>query len=362
VAAGPANTAIIVSATNVPRPVPGSDGMVHLDYDLVVTNAFDGDVTIEEVAVAAPDGTVLRRLAGDELVAATQPLLGATPTTAIPASGTVAVVVDVVVPADQVPAAVHHRIAYGLAPDTPSAALIGSDVIDGPVLAVDPTPPVAIAPSLRGPGWFILNDCCHPDSVHRFVRLVVDGERWVKPEMFAVDWVRVADGQITTGDGSRNDQWLGYGAEVVAVAPGTVVGVRDDLPESTPGGTTVPLRTAIDYAGNHVVVEIGDGVYATFEHLQPGSVSARVGDRVEAGQVLGLLGNSGNSTGPHLHFGLIDGPDPSTANAVPFTIDRYTLAGVASMDPAAETITVAGSPSPQVGTQPLDLTVVDFPE
>ena len=362
VATGPANTAIIVSATNAPRPVPGSDGMVHLDYDLLVTNAFAGAVTMSEIAVEAPDGSVLLRLAGDDLVAVTQPLLGGTPTDSIPASGTVAVVVDAVVPADQVPSAIHHRIAYDLAPGTPSAALIGSYVIDGPTLAVDPTPPVPIAPPLRGPGWFILNDCCHADSVHRFVRLVVDGERYIKPEMYAIDWVRLQDAQVFTSDGSQNDQWFAYGADVVAVAPGTVVGMRDGMPENEPGRTTTTLSTAIDYDGNHVVVDIGDGVYALFAHLLPGSVTVRVGDQVETGQVLGLLGNSGNSTGPHLHFGLIDGSDPSTANAVPFTIDAYTLAGVASMDPSTETITVAGPPTPQTETLPLDLTVGDFPE
>ncbi|MBA2518080.1 MAG: hypothetical protein H0V24_00280 [Chloroflexia bacterium] len=130
VATGPANTAIIVSATNAPRPVPGSDGMVHLDYDLLVTNAFAGAVTLSEIAVEAPDGSVLLRLAGDELVAATQPLLGGTPTDSIPASGAVAVVMDVVVPLDKVPAAVHNRIAYDLAPGTHATATFARAATD----------------------------------------------------------------------------------------------------------------------------------------------------------------------------------------------------------------------------------------
>ena len=91
----------MVSATNDPLRVSGSDGLDHLEYDLLVTNGFAAPVTLTSIAVTSPDSEALLRLEGDELVTATQPLLGRTPTATIPASGAVAVVVDVTVPPDR---------------------------------------------------------------------------------------------------------------------------------------------------------------------------------------------------------------------------------------------------------------------
>ena len=67
-------------------------------------------------------------------------------------------------------------------------------------------------------------------------------------------------------------------------------------------------RTAKAPAGNHVVLDLGNGEYALLAHLQRGSVRVEAGDRVRAGDVLGLTGNSGNSSEPHLHFHVQDRP------------------------------------------------------
>jgi hypothetical protein len=90
-AVGERATAIVVSATNDPLRVSGSDEVDHLEYDLLVTNGFGAPVTLTSIAVTAPDGETLLRLDGDALTAVTQFLLGKTPTAEIPASGTVAV-------------------------------------------------------------------------------------------------------------------------------------------------------------------------------------------------------------------------------------------------------------------------------
>lgn len=71
--------------------------------------------------------------------------------------------------------------------------------------------------------------------------------------------------------------------------------------------------------GNHLVLDLGDGTYAAYAHLQRGSLIVREGDRVRAGQPIARCGNSGNSSEPHLHFQLMDGPDPDAARGVPFT-------------------------------------------
>jgi murein DD-endopeptidase MepM/ murein hydrolase activator NlpD len=115
-------------------------------------------------------------------------------------------------------------------------------------------------------------------------------------------------------------------------------------------------------------VQIEPGVWAFYAHLQTGSVAVEIGDQVVTGQSIGRLGNSGNSIGPHLHFGLIDGPNPLTANSVPMVIDHYSLTGsvdpaslFASLsDPEALTLRMEDTAQSQSGTLPLNMTITDF--
>lgn len=68
--------------------------------------------------------------------------------------------------------------------------------------------------------------------------------------------------------------------------------------------------------GNHVVIDHG-GEYSMYAHLKPGTVAVQIGQQVRAGDVIGGLGSSGNSTEPHLHFQMCDGPDPTACHALP---------------------------------------------
>jgi murein DD-endopeptidase MepM/ murein hydrolase activator NlpD len=85
--------------------------------------------------------------------------------------------------------------------------------------------------------------------------------------------------------------------------------------------------TATAAAGNHVVVAMGHDRYALYAHLQPGSVRVKVGQRVATGQTLGLLGSSGSSNAPHLHFQLMDSPGPLGSNGIPYRFSRFSVAG-----------------------------------
>ena len=322
----PRSTAILVSATNAPLRVAGSDGSDHLEYDLLVTNAFVGPVALTEIEVFAADGESLLRLDGDALTQATQPLIGRAPTEQIPASGTVAVVMDVVVPPERAVERLTHRIAYEIAPDAPGRAMIGSFAIERPELEVDPRPATVIAPPLRGDGWLAANSCCSPLSLHRSIRVAVDGASVANPEVFAIDWVLLRDGRLFAGDGSQREQWFGFGAEVYAVANGTVVSVREGMPEEAPLQPVEDIHEPGDYGGNQVFIEIAPGVYAFYAHLQPGSIAVEVGDTVTAGQQIARLGNTGNSDAPHLHFGLLDAP-AIAGNSLPMVFDRWTLTG-----------------------------------
>jgi murein DD-endopeptidase MepM/ murein hydrolase activator NlpD len=158
------------------------------------------------------------------------------------------------------------------------------------------------------------------------------GDTWVNAQRYAIDWLRLDDGLGSTsiGDPSRNESYLIWGSEVLAAAPGTVVATRDGIAENTPqvDPTDLPFE---DAGGNFVVEDLGDGRFAYYAHLQPGSLRAHPGDRVGSGDVLGLVGNSGGSSEPHLHFQVMDSPGAPNgvvANALPFVFDAFRLQGV----------------------------------
>jgi murein DD-endopeptidase MepM/ murein hydrolase activator NlpD len=107
-----------------------------------------------------------------------------------------------------------------------------------------------------------------------------------------------------------------------------------------------------------VIIDIGNGVYASYLHLAPGSPTVRVGDKVTRGQVIGRLGNSGNSSEAHLHFQLQTTPALFPGDNIPFEIDALTYLG--SVD-----VVQGFTPGPNAGERtnqlPLALSVVAFP-
>ncbi|WP_425839383.1 M23 family metallopeptidase [Streptomyces fractus] len=130
----------------------------------------------------------------------------------------------------------------------------------------------------------------------------------------------------------RNRDYPAFGASLHAVADATVAhaedGQRDHLSRSSLAGVLYfwlvegvcrTLGGSRRVVGNHIVLDLGEGTYALYAHVQRGSLAVRAGDKVVAGQVLGRCGNSGNSTQPHVHFQLMDGPDLDTARGVPFS-------------------------------------------
>jgi murein DD-endopeptidase MepM/ murein hydrolase activator NlpD len=74
-------------------------------------------------------------------------------------------------------------------------------------------------------------------------------------------------------------------------------------------------------------VILDSGHYAFNAHLQPGSLTVAEGDEVSKGQVLGLLGTTGNSDAPHLHFHIMDGPGPLSSNGLPYRFEDFEVQG-----------------------------------
>ncbi len=148
-----ASTALLVTPLNEPHVVRGDDGRDHIEYDLLVTNAFASPVTLAAVEIIRPGNAVLGRIEGTTLAAATQGVLQQAPVVAIPASGAATVDIDLALPPGQVPQRLSHRITYAVPDASPHlVAIIGSREIRGAELAVSPFRAITIQPPLRGPG------------------------------------------------------------------------------------------------------------------------------------------------------------------------------------------------------------------
>jgi Peptidase family M23 len=131
---------------------------------------------------------------------------------------------------------------------------------------------------------------------------------------------------------------FGWGEPIHAVLDGVVVAAKDGMPERSHLHPVRELalvtKTAVTFrpteegwqriVGNHVIVR-SDGIHAAFAHLTTGSVAVEIGQTVRVGDVLGRVGHTGNSTAPHLHFQLMDGPDPLTARGVPCAFRAYEV-------------------------------------
>jgi hypothetical protein len=128
--------------------------------------------------------------------------------------------------------------------------------------------------------------------------------------------------------------------------------------ESPLGNPTV--RKPLDFSGNNVVIRVRRGVYAAYVHMQTGSVQVRRGQRVRRGQVIGRLGNSGNTSAPHLHFGIQDRPVILTSNSLPFVVDRYDFLGVASADSTPTAVNIVGTPHNERRSYPLIPTIATY--
>lgn len=156
-------------------------------------------------------------------------------------------------------------------------------------------------------------------------------------QRFAIDWARLGpDGRLFHGDANSNDNFYGYGADVLAVADARVSDLTDGIPDNV-GATERSSRVVtVDSAvGNYLTLDLGSGRFALYAHLQPGSLKVKLGDHVNAGQVLARLGNSGNSDGPHLHFQLTDGNSPMASEGIPYELEVFTQLGVLGDQAAA---------------------------
>jgi peptidase M23-like protein len=135
---------------------------------------------------------------------------------------------------------------------------------------------------------------------------------FTRDQRFAMDILIVKDGSTHRGDGTKCSDYYCYGQPVLAPAAGVVVWEQDGLPDQPPGKMDPAHAT-----GNSMILDHGNGEYSLLAHLQPGSLRYKVGDHVKADAEIGRCGNSGNTSEPHVHYHLQDGPRPFDADGLP---------------------------------------------
>lgn len=303
-----------------------ADGKWHLVYELHVSNMDKWNCRFTRIDVldgGAPQKT-LASFSGSALEQAFKhPGLAPAEKTASLTPGEFGIVflwVDFERQED-VPATLAHRVSVKVG-DYPEELTVVT-----PAIAVDRDPVVTIASPLEGDNWVAANGPSN-SSAHRTAALPVNGHAYIA-QRFAIDWVEIyPDGQTYRGDPLDNKNYRAYGTEIHSVADGTVTETLDGLPQNVPNSPKLAVGLTLEnIGGNHVIVDIGGGRHAFYAHMQPGSVRVKVGDKVTRGQVLGLLGNSGNSSEPHLHFHICDRSSELGCEGLPYALKSFELVG-----------------------------------
>lgn len=294
-----------------------ADGGYRIAYEMHLTNCSSNEITLTAIQVAPSREHEGFTIQGEPL---SQSIVGPGSKTGnarrIPRNERS--VVFFFLTASGAPQQFFHRIRFHLAGKEEA-------MLTPPVLVR--TNELVLRPPLRGTGWRAMNG---PDSNTHHRRSVLPfAGRAVVPQRFAIDFLRVNEkGETHAGNANDNRNYLCYGAEALAVKDGTIGKVIDGIPENTPHPTERAVKMGWEtVSGNYVTLDLGGGRFAVYAHLQPGSIRVKAGDAVKAGQVLGLVGNSGNSTEPHLHFHVSDGLALG-GDGLPFEIDVFTKDGV----------------------------------
>jgi hypothetical protein len=353
--------------------VLGTDGKQHLVYELVITNTGTTTATLQTIEVVSGDAPtkVFATFEGAALLSRLR-AAGRGPEITVPQiefSGTRIFLVDFTLDKDsRVPATLLHRfhLLAGGPPGSPKDQAVAQTYTIAPIaVGTDVT---VLGPPLAGKGWTVFNGCCEPGGAHRGTGIPVNGQIHYA-QRFAIDWLLLnADAQFFHGDEKDVKSYACYGAKVIAVADGTVVDTLSTLDDQVPGQLPDPKTITLENVdGNHVVLDLGHNKYAFYAHLQKNSLLVSKGDHVKRGQVLGLLGNTGNTSAPHLHFHLMDGSSVLGSSGLPYIIDGFEVAGQLSSEQfkASEvqgewSKYLSAHPSSRKSEFPLDLTVVNF--
>ncbi|WP_322013324.1 M23 family metallopeptidase [Paraburkholderia sp. J12] len=355
-------TPVVASIDNLPIPVKGSDGLFHLVYEVNVVNVTGETASLNRLDVVdARSGRTLASLDAAQIAQRLSIASSRTSTAADlgPSQMGILYLHVLVHGAAALPAGLKHALTVTLKGQTLVETIAPA--------AVKPPTTLVLAPPLKGRRYVAGDGCC--DSIrHVRATLPINGQLF-DGQRFAIDWEQLdAQGCIRAGDNKTPESYVIYGQPVYAAANAVVVAAVDGMPNSPPGALPANIR-ADEADGNHVVLDLGHGNYALYAHLAPHSLKVKQGQRVREGQMLGRVGTSGNSSEPHLHFQVSNGPLPLASNGVPYVIREFSasqrVTSTAAFDKATEdgqpiAVQPLDGPSRHTAVLPLDLSIVDF--
>ena len=365
-------TPVVVSAlTSTATPVLGTDNQQHIVYELIITNTNATPATLNKVSVldASNPSDVIATFEGTNLLSRLRMTIGGTSKSSVIEQGSTRLfLIDISLPADAViPSRLVHRLDLLAGPGPAPAPAVAMDYVVAPI-SISRALRV-IGPPLRGQHWVDTNGCCEPRGAHRAAGLAMNGGIYYA-QRFAIDWMQLdSEGRLVHGDSADVNNYTCYGADILAVADGTVIATQKDLDNQKPGTLPDPKTITVENVdGNHVILDLGGGVYAFYAHMQKDGVLVHLGDHVKRGQVLGKLGNTGNTSAPHLHFQLMDGPSALGAQGLPYIIDSFQLAGEVNKAQFDAAPGIEGDwskgllpmPSERQKQFPMDLNIVNF--
>ncbi len=364
---GPIDLPVEMDVPIAPTPFK-ADRKTHLVYELHLTNFGSSELALTRVEVLGVDGNPLAAYEGAELTTRlARPGVSPGNQEKHRVGGGMRAIVYVWLTIDgpSPPSVLRHRVTASLI--IPPANAGGDSAAkpepidvkgEGAEIKVRNDAPLVISPPLRGGEWLAANGPANA-SGHRRALLPVGGKSHIA-QRFAIDWVQLReDGKTWTGDQLKNENYRCYGTEALAVGDGTVVAVKDGIPQNIPGANSRAVAITLEtVGGNHVILDLGQGRYGFYAHLQPGSLRVKVGEKVRRGQVLGLVGNSGNSTEPHLHFHVSNANSPLASEGLPYAFESFEQQGQGWGWKATATET---QPVKHVMEMPLQNAVIRFP-
>ena len=337
-----------------PQPVT-VNGRTALVYELHLTNYASLPIEVTGIDVFGDSTNSLASYRGqaldkvmipvEKLSSADEPPTSEASAQTIAEGHSVLIFVDIVLHSGAAtPAKLRHQFSFSVARKNKAPY---ETTLVGPIVSVVQNPAPVLHAPLRGSRWIANNAFSNGASGdHRRALNAFDGRERI-PQRFAIDWMRIdSNGKLFHGDTKVNENFYGYGAEVLAVADGRVSDLKDGLTENVGSTERDDRAITLDNAvGNYVTLDLGQGRFAMYAHLQPRSFRVKLGDRVRTGQVLALLGNSGNSDAPHLHFQLADANSPFGSEGIPYELESFTEFGVVA-DSAALDAGQAWQPKP----------------